>query len=373
MHPVRNLLSTIFLVAGGTAQVTHFVGPGGSIGQVLASAAPGDVVLISPGTYGPFQAFVGVTIRGAAPGAVFVQGQCQIGCPLNQTLHLVDLHLEPLIVSGGCCTLDSCVIVPSITGPTLFATGATVHLQECSIGAPIMAWGIAPALRAVSCVVTANDTTFRGADANPQIGSSGSHAIDLGNGSVFHGSYLTVNGGNGFAGFQPPGHALRADSGSTVWISDSVLTGGLATNVVGSPPWVCAVVATAGRLSRCTLAPTCTPGVPSTGPMLGAHRVGIPVAGAPLAVDFTTDPFGLIGVFAGLSLGSPLLAIVEQPIALDPAGAIPLALLVAGGTGVASGVWNLPPGVANATLWLQGVAGGSFPLAVSPVAGGVIR
>jgi hypothetical protein len=360
-------------LAGAAAQTTHVVGPGGSIGAVVAAATPGDIVLVSPGTYGAFNGFVGVTIRAAVPGTVYVQGACQIACPLGQTLHLVDLRFEPLTVNGGRCTFDGCVIAPHVLGPALQASNATVHLQRCTIGGPVMSWFAAPALRASSCVITAIDSTFRGGDDNAQLGTGGSAGIDLVNNSVFHGSHLTVNGGNAFTNLPPPGPAVRADGGSTVWICDSVLTGGLATAIVGSPPWTCPVAATVGRLSRCTLAPTCPIGVPTTGPMLGANRFNVPTAGTALTVYFTTDASGLVAVFASHSLGSAPLALVEQPIALDPAGAMPLALLVANATGVAAGNWILPPGVTDRAVWLQGVAVSPAPLPVSPVVGGVIR
>ena len=60
---------------GLPAQTTHIVGLGGlpQIRDALAIAAPGDTILVQPGTYAHFSATVGVQIRAQTAGSVQVQ------------------------------------------------------------------------------------------------------------------------------------------------------------------------------------------------------------------------------------------------------------------------------------------------------------
>ncbi len=378
MHPTP-VLASLVLGAAVAAQTTHTVGAGGfaTIAAALAAAAPGDVIVVQPGSYGPFQATFGVTIRGAIPDSVAVDTS-NVSCPTGQCIHLVDLAFPALFVDGGTCTLDRCVVGAGGVNPIhagLAATSTRLRLQQCTLGGvsqPYTPFGTFPALRATSCAVTAIDSTFRGLDGASSFGGPGYPAVLL-HDSTLHGSGLSLAGGNASGnGLALPGPALSASGASTFWICDSTLTGGAAASVP-SVPAACPVEATAGRLARCTLQPACPPPVPTNGAMLGAHRVGPLHSGGAFQLDFATEPNGFVGVFATTLLGAAAFVELEQPVALDVATVIPLAVLVADGAGLASGSWTLPPGTANLALWLQGVAWGPLPLQLSPAAGGVVR
>ena len=364
-----------------TAQTTHVVGPGAlaNIGAAMAVATAGDVVLVHPGNYPSFNATRGVTIRAVTNGTVVASGTANI--PAGETLHLVDLVLNRFFVSSGACSIDRCRFpfpAGSATwGIVLQVTNARVHLQQCEVGnagEPYLVFltGLA-GLFATNSTVSAVDCTFRSPDAVTWQGVPGGPAIDLVD-STFHGSKIVATGGDGRLPSPLPGPAIRAVN-STVWISDSTLTGGMAVSGPGSPQRACPVVATSGRLARCTLVPaTCAPpGVPTTGPLLGVHRVAPLQSGSSFQLDFQSVPNDYVGVFASFALNHYAFPELEQLVALDLATLLPLSVLATNGSGFASGSWALPPGTANLNLWLQAVAPGALPLKVSPVVGGVVR
>lgn len=362
--------------AAAAAQTTLTVGAGGfaTIDAALAAAAPGDVIVVQPGSYPPFQANVGVTIRGATPGSVHV-GASSATCPPGQVLHLVDLVFPALFLGGGTCTLDRCTVGSGSTAAGLNAANTRLRLQQCTLGGatqPYVPFGNFPALGASSCVVTAVDSTFRGLDGSSAFSGPGYPAVLLLDSSL-HGSGLTLTGGNAAGtGSAQPGPALRATGTATFWICDSTLRGGAATSV-SSMPAACPVEASAGRLARCTLQPSCPAPVPTAGALLGVHRPAPLASGASFTLAFRTEPNGFVGVFATTRLGGATIPELEQPVALDLATVMPLAVLAADANGDASGTWTLPPGTANLALWLQAVTPPPLPLQVSPVAGGVVR
>jgi hypothetical protein len=373
---MRTLPLLLAVAAAAAAQTTHVVGPGGfaSVNAALAAASPGDVVLVQPGTYPPFQAAIGVTVRASGSGPVMLLGASSVAAPASQPMHLVDLDLVQLAVTGGLCTLDRCRVRPGSLGDALFVTNARVHLQACDVGAATPAYVASGAgMLASAALVTAIDTTFRGRDRSPPFSSAGPGVWLAG--ATLHGSGLSIQGGDGIAGVPgaEPGVGVHATN-TTVWICDSTIRGGRATDLVGSPPWACPLSASAGRLARCTLLPaTCPPAIPTSGPLLGVSRPFPLQSGAPFQLAFRTESSGFVGVFASLALGAPVLPVLEQPVALDLATLWPLAVLVADGNGAAAASWTLPPGTTNAALWLQAAAPDPLPLPLSPVAGGVVR
>ncbi|HEX5054820.1 MAG TPA: hypothetical protein VFZ65_23790 [Planctomycetota bacterium] len=363
------------------AQTTLIVGAGGfaTINAALAAAVPGDIVLVQPGSYAGFQATIGVTIRGAVSGAAFVTSQSSVtnaGAPV----HLVDLDLKFVSVNGSTCSLDRCRVtaIQSFGGSCLSATNAFVHLADCAIGAagdPPQVGIFSYGLFAAASTVGAVDSTIRGRDRDQLSFSGGTAGLYISAGSTFHGSRLLVRGGDGAANSaNPPGPALYASVDSTVWISDSTLSGGVATNL-GAAPWQCPVDAADGRLVRCTLLPaTCAPPViAQTGALLGVHRAAPLLAGAPLQLDFHAEPNQFVGVFASFGIASFSFFELEQPTSLDLATLFPLSVLVADASGFATGTWLVPPGTQDQALWLQAVTPGPLPLQLSPLTGGVVR
>ncbi len=377
--PSRLAVTFAALATCAAAQTTHVVGTGGfaSIQAALAVAASRDVILVQPGSYPAFHANVGVTIRAVTPGTVFVQNPNIVSCPATEVVHLVDLDLRTLFVNGTTCTLDRCRVTPAAAGGvSLVANSARLHLQQCDVGvagAPSLG-AFFGALDATHSAITAANCSFRGCDGVLASSWPGRAGVRL-HQTWFHGSHLTVQGGDGVAGSgtAQPGDAVSA-FGGRIWISDSTLQGGTATNLGG--PAACPLVATTtgGALSRCVQLPApCPTALGQNGPGLGVHVAAPLQSGAPFQLDFPTEPGTFVGVFASHGLLTSVLPGFAQHAALDPATLMPLAVLVADPTGRASGTWTLPPGTANLTLWFQAVAAGPSPLQLSPPAGGVVH
>jgi hypothetical protein len=367
--------------APATAQTTHTVGPGGfpQVAAALAVAGPGDVVLVQPGTYQGFTASIGVTIRAVTNGTVFLQSTCTVSAMPPQSLHLVDLDFLDLRVIGGTCTMDRCrARQPTGPGAAVLVSGATLCLQNCVIGRPGASLGVlydaGMGLSAAYGKITATGTTFRGLDRGMWPTQPASPGIALLN-CTLHGSDLVIEGGDATSTGSPSTIASGiVASSSTVWLTDSTVRGGRATDLLGSPPFGCPVVATAGRLARCTLdPPNCAPAVPTTGAMLGASMAVPLQSGAAFQVAFRAAPNEVVGVFASLGRGHLAVPGIEQPVGLDLATVLSLDILLADAAGNANGTWSLPPGTANRQLWLQALTTTAAPIQLAPAVGGIVR
>jgi hypothetical protein len=375
----------LLLAAAVPAQATHVVGPGGfgSIDAALAAAAPGDIVMVAPGTWPGFTATRAVTIRAGTPGTAFVGPACYVDNAAG-VVHLVDLDLTFLSVTSSTCVVDRCRVVatPVTIGPCLGAIGSTVRLLHSHVGShgtpPVMPLFVPQAgLYASGSAVTAIDTTIVGRDRDSYAWTAaigGGPGVHLANSSTLHASGGSIEGGDGYVAAQyPPGSAVVALN-STFWIVDASLRCGRALGVSGTPRLGCPVVSTAGRLARCTFDPTtCPPTVPTSGAMVGARLAAPMAAGAPFQVDFHVEPNEFVGVFASLATAHYQVPGLEQPGALDLGRLFVLGVMLADGQGLASGAWSLPPATANLQLWLQGVTTAALPMQVSPLVGGVIR
>ncbi len=379
MRSLTPVLAVALLAVAARSQATHVVGPNGfaQINAALAVAAPGDVLVVDPGIYEPFAVTFGVTIRAATPGTVLVNVaivgalvSSTVTLAANETVHLVDLSIRVLTISGGTTTLDGCTLTAyQFWGTTAVSlANGILHCHACTFlggqGSP----GLRAGLAAVNATVSAVDSSFTGANAgHPLNGPPAGAAVVLQN-STLQGSRLTALGGSGTVALAyPPQPALRATT-SIVWTSDSTLTGGAYPNGTR----VCPVDANAGRLARCTLVPTCPAGIPS-GLLLGVHRVAAPQAAGTLGLEFQTDANGYVAIFASNSLGTSPLPALEQPLLLDAANAFPVAFLLADASGQAAVTWTIPAGITHAAWWFQGVSGPTFPLQLSPVVGGIVR
>jgi hypothetical protein len=80
-----------------------------------------------------------------------------------------------------------------------------------------------------------------------------------------------------------------------------------------------------------------------------------------------------VGVYLSSGLGFATLPLLEQPILLDVANALPFALVVADATGHATAACAIPAGFTGLEFWFQGISGASVPLQLSPVGGGIVR
>lgn len=363
---------TVVLSALGslaTAQTTHTVGAGGfsQINSAIAAASPGDIVLVSPGTWSAFTTNIGITVRGAGPG-VIVSG-ATANLPASQTLHLIDLDVAPpfsVAITGGRADIDRCKLACTVVS-------SEVHFQSCALTGFTFSSASKHALDATNANVTAIDTSFDGGTGAPSVPST--YGIQL-QSCTFLGSRLVVRGGDGSgSGSSGPKAALFATN-SAVWTSDSTLSGGVFPPV--GVPVVCSVTvqgSTTGRLSRCTLDPAACVPIPTNGPLLGVHRPSPLQSPGPFSLEFTTHPNGLIGVFFATGIGNVSIPGLEQPVLLDLATTFPLELLTANAAGAASGTWNVPAGLTNQTFFFQAVGTAPAPvfLQMSPVAGGVVR
>ena len=371
----------LLLPTTGRAQAILQVGPGGlpTIDAALAIAVQGDIVLVAPGSYPAFHATVGVTIRAATPGTVFVAIGSQVNCP-GQTACLADLDLRFLTVGGSTCELDGCTVtgISGSNGPCLTALNSQLRLVRSVIGGPgeppQFAFITQAGIYADATVVSAVDCTIQGRERDLLGYFAAGPGINLVNGSRLHGSNLDLRGGDGATtSYAQPGSALVANA-STFWIADSTLRCGRALGVAGTPRIGCPVVGTGGRFARSSFDPvTCPPSVPVTGTMMGIG-MGTPMAsGAPLQIDFLVEPDEWIGVYASPATADLVLPDFEQPIAIDLNGLFFVGLLIADGSGQATGQWLMPPGFTNTQLWLQGVTTTAWPFQLSAPVGGVIR
>lgn len=396
MTKLRFACPLFVVVVGLPAQVTHWVGPGGlpQISAALAIAAPGDTILVQPGTYAQFAANLGVQIRAVVPGSVqvvwnaafappgcannlvclFSEGATRLAPPGGQTLTLVGLSFPPIDsnlgsftirnrveITGGRVVLDDCTI-GSTASQALWVTDASVHLVGGSVaGHSNVSQSVG--LRASNASITAQGTSVAG--GSPFGRAFAGEAMLLGSSSL-QGSALTIQGGRILMG-GPSAQAIRAEGGS-VWLSDCHLaSGGL-----DSCPWSgSANVVTA----RCTFGPAAAgcQALP-TGPLLGLSQNGAPQAGAAFALQFRAEPGDLVGVLWSLDLATRPLPLFAQPW-WAPAGSPTAGLFVADAQGAAGGTWSLPanPGLVGLPVWFHAFAGTSLPLAAAPPAGGVIR
>ncbi len=376
----RRVAVLVVLAAAARAQTVHVVGAGGfsSIDAALAVSSPGDVIDVQPGTWPRFTAGIGVLIRGA-PGAN-VQGVSVsvAAVPAGQTLHLVGLQVAGLAVIGGTVTIDGCQVRPfpsATTEAALTVVGGHVHLQGCDVTGAWSATAL-PQVAATRCtanaVVTAIDSQFVGGGSATVYFPVAAPGIDLDH-AVFEGSHVVVRGGSS-VGAILAANALRSVA-STVWISDSTLQGG--TEPWGTECWLDPWVSPGsnpGRVVRSTLVPgACSISVPTSGSLLGVHRVAPLSSPGPVTLAFTADPNALVAVVFSVATGFADVPGIEQPLLVDLANPAVLDLLLADAAGNANGAWTMPPGFTGTTVWLQGIAIGAGAWQPGPLAGGVIR
>jgi hypothetical protein len=386
------------IAIGLPAQTTHVVGGSGGLPQIrdaLAIAAPGDTIVVRPGTYAQFDASVGVQIRAETPGTVMVawqlafappgcannlvclfsEGPTRLSPPVGQTLTVVGITFPPVeaalggftirnrvAVSSGRVVLDGCSIQSS-GGQALSVQDATVHLVGGEvIGAnPV---GTSVGLRATAASVTAVGTHFGG--SSPFAGRVFAGEAIVLDGGLFAASDIEAHGGRPTFG-GPSASAIRAEGG-TVWISDSVLASG--------GPDACALVGGATvTVARCTFGSSATGcGALPNGALLGVAAAAAPAIGQTFTLQWRAQPGDLIGVLWSFDLDTRPLPFFAQPW-WAPAGSPTAGLFVADAQGAASGGWSLPANAAfvGLPLWFHSFGGAALPLSTAPVAGGVVR
>jgi len=213
--------------------------------QVIAMAAPGDVVQLNGLQFAPFTMNKGLTLIG--PGTILpftsvpINQVTRFAVPAGELAHVVDVTFTPHPVFGfltngveatGAVTFEGCSFGPS--NPASLVVDGTVLLHHCTIAGSAVSGGsdAVGGMRVLSGICGIVDCTLLGASA------------------VFSGSYASY--------IVPPSPALSV-FGGTVLVSSSNLFGGagMAHPMFGAPlrgqP---AVIVTAGALSLsdCSLA-----------------------------------------------------------------------------------------------------------------------
>lgn len=389
------LCPLVVAAVGLPAQTTHLVGPGGlpQIRDALAIAQPGDRIHVQPGTYAHFTATVGVTIRALVPGSVGVSfdgayaspgcaflcgdGPTRFAVPTGQTAHLVGIRFLASNQQVG----------PQVLHHRVEVQTGRVHFEGCLLrSSRFSALRIEPAAQ-----VHLRDTMVAGFGGSFSQGATG---------VVVQGGVLTavgclIGGGAGSSSIDGPGVQVN---GGTVHLSDCVLVGGspqpFVTNqfpaLRGSgSAWLhgcdlqgggCAVEwgLPQPQFDDCTFTSPTNCGIP-TGPfpsLLGVAQGTPPLLGAPFTLDWSTEPNGLVAVFASFGLGRlDLPGILVQPGWVDPGNEFFVGALFADASGAATTTFALPanPLLTDLELWFKGVSGFAFPLQSSVPVGGVLR
>ncbi len=398
-------LFTLFGSAAlAVAQTTLLVGPSGlpQIRDAIALAAPGDVVVVEPGTYAHFELTIGVTIRALQPGTVQVafdpaqippgcnnslaclvgQGPTRLTLPPGQLAYLEGLDFagnqfqlpfpgqiafHRVDVTGGTVVAENCTFATAGSAP-LFARDTTLVLLGCSLTATGTSSLTMPGLHASRSIVHAIDSTFTGSQFLFGV-TLGNPGILLG-GSELHGSGLTLTGQQtGPAGGGP---ALVLDpllgSESRAWLEGSQLIAGTGACAVEAPGQQVS-------LADCTLTQAATCPVPAPASLLGVAQPQPLQLGATFTLAYRTEPNGFVVVFASPSLAPLALPIFEQPLLLDATAALAAGLVLADANGAANASWPIPaaPQLVDTAFWFQGISGLALPLQLSPVAGGRLR
>ena len=388
------------------AQTTFMVGPSGlpQIRDAIALAAPGDGIVVEPGTYAHFELSIGITIRAQQPGTVQIafdaaflppgcsndltclldQGPTRLTLPPGQIAYLDGLDFvgnqfptslpgitifHRVEATGGTVVAEHCTFATS-GAVAIFARDATLVLLDCTATSTGTSSFTMPGLLATLSLVHALGSTFTGsqflfgfAPGNPGI---------LLSASELHGSGLTLTGQSAAPAGAPGGPALvlRELLGvqSRAWLDHSSLVAG---------PLACAVEAPGQQveLDACTLtqAASCPAAAPAQ--LLGVEQPAPLTLGATFTLDYLTEANGFVAVFAAPALAPLALPAFRQPLLLDTAASFVAGVALADATGSASASWSIPAVAAlvDATFWFQGAAGFTFPLRLSPVTGGRLR
>jgi len=352
------------------SQTTHLVGPGGfaTIAGALAVAAPGDVVLVQAGNYNEaLDADIGVTIR--ALGTVQIQQSAgvQWHVPTGQTLHLDGLAFVGSIqILSGHATLSHCTVTPAFgtSTPALTAKDCSVHLDGCSLTS---LYGSLSGSNLVGTLVenadlTAVDTSFvAGGAFVPAVSVRATNSRFVASSCVLQ-SILP----------NPGGTCVVANSGSTVWLSDSTITAGTSS---------CPIVAISAtvRHERCTLSATTASNcaVAAPGPTLLGAATPVPLQnGTDYTLQLRGAPSQVVAVLASTGVATTFApSVFEQPLFLDTTSFWLAGAYVTDALGAVTITWSMPAGqFVDTSLWLQAITvEPAFPWQASPVVGGIVR
>ena len=361
MHMPAFIVS-LALAAILPGQAVLTVGPAGypDFPDAIAAANPGDIIEIHAGTYTNASIDEGLTIRGFGEVTLSNSGLAEPptwDVPVGQELHVADLRLSSVRITGGRVTFDTCVINGGGASPALAIEQAAVHTQRCSIvGTSVLA-----TINVQSGILTAATSSIW---ASPIPAPSPTAAIYANDSRVqITASQLRFS----------TSHGVIAENATTAWFCDTELV-----SLSSSPN--CAFDSTAStlRTDRLTLLGTSLTSCGSTqaDTLLAVDRPDPLQAGNPFTLAFATAPNDLVAVFAAPLLDTVEFApVIEQPSWLDGPTSFLAGVALADGDGLASVTWQIPagPGIANQRLWFKGISGFALPLQTSPPVGGIVR
>lgn len=329
---LRTCILTACLAAHSFAQTTLHVDDNGSlpgqfstIGAALASASPGDRIVVQDGTYPGFTLSKGVTIVGN--GAPRIVGAVQIQqLPANALAVLSGFQLElqsaRLLIANcsGTVWVDSCEVVgypPSGSRLVELAQCADVRLQRTTILPGVASQTGYVALQVTNSRLELTDCELTGG----QGGGNGHGGVGLrASSSRVHLARTSVRGGQGAPGSssfgidgQSGGDAIEASSSSTLFVagdtSDEIKGGRTGQPQAGginieAPGW--GVQLFSGSTMRHSGVPILTgDGFPGIWPSsLGATT-------SPSIPDPTLELLG------ETTVGAPILLVLHGPAALN--------------------------------------------------------
>lgn len=337
------LLTLVALSTPAASQQVWNIAAGAPIQPIVDGAAPGDVLVLAPGTYEKFNLNKGLTIVGPATlGTNLVVRDLTVAVPAGQHARLIDLTIRPdtppngfsngvTAVTSGVAVFEGCRFEAARgTRYALSVAGASVVLDHCNvIGSGVMTF--APvALLATDAHVAATDTHFVG--AHGVAFTPPGRAIEITGSGSLHLSACTASGGDagGIIAEAPAQPAIA--TGVPTWLTDCIVTGG--SNPFFGVPASGLVAGVPSETARCTIVAGTglVLGTPTSGPvtvnpeLLGAQSSGPATLGGAFSVTFSADRAG-VGVTVLATAAGPS-APIAVPVVAQPLWAT--SLFVAG-------------------------------------------
>jgi len=368
IHPIARAFPTALcafslLTTVASAQNTYLVGPNGVPNIQIAAdlAAPGDEIVIEPGTYQPFSFGKPLTVRAQQPGTVQILSTGLLmpnvlATPTDQ-VRFVGLSFERMYAFTATFTFEDCTFQGQ--GNAISVNNATAHFERCGmLGLQTFLSGVGP-LSIGNATVSMVDCTVEG--PMPGVFGISGPSVQLQAGSTLLASDCIFQTHASSSLFAP----IETTPGDFVRVSDSTFL---------HDPSLCPAIGGGDiALRRCVVPGACAT-IPDV-PLLGARAPQPIVRGGNWSADFRGEPNMPMLVFGSDRVEATPSPNLNVPFLLSAAGCFPLAAVMLDQQGTASlsvAVPNipLPPGVA---VFLQGVSGASYPLLASPIVGGVVR
>ncbi|MEZ6036648.1 MAG: hypothetical protein R3F29_04155 [Planctomycetota bacterium] len=411
---IRRLPSALALAlataASALAQTTHQVGPGGfaQIGDAVAAAQPGDLIVVQQGLYQPFDVSIGVRIVAPAGAtvspAIGAQFPVSITVPSGQRASFVGLSwrtvtayppaIWPLTMqvqghavfqncSFQCSNADFEGTPTTCNGDVQFdrciwtalddcleVTGGHVQLNDCNLTASSTNYNQGPAHAVVATggVLEIFSSSLRGAGGASSNSCPGSSAVVLsGNARLRITDSAAIAGTSWFLSCSPGVAAIENNTGNPVLHARSTLTG--SQGQIGFPPVLVQAPPIAGPEQQEPLVGGIGPG---SGPASG--------------FAYSATVFGPLNAFVAVGLSfdrapATTIPFFTTPVHFDPGTVIAyqwglLTTPLAAWPGFGSFDTQTPPLPAaglGLELWLHPITWDGAELRAGPTLGGVLR